>query len=196
MSHGRGILPGSGLQWVGKNRQGSAMIDTKGYRANVGIVLTNTERRLFWCKRAGMNAWQFPQGGIRLNELVESAMYRELREETGLLPEHVEIVSCTTGWLHYRLPEKYIRRKSNPVCIGQKQRWYLLRLLVDESMVRLDVSAKPEFDNWLWIDFWKPVKEVVKFKRRVYKQALAEFEPILFPERRVSMPADNPYYSC
>ena len=158
------------------------MIDAGGYRANVGIVLCNDVRKLFWCKRAGMNAWQFPQGGIRPNESMESAMFRELEEETGLQPEHVEIMAKTSGWLRYRIPKRYIRHKSNPVCIGQKQRWFLLRLLTDESKVKLDYCHRPEFDHWRWIDFWEPVEEVVAFKRNVYRRALDQFAPILFPE--------------
>ena len=111
------------------------MIDAQGFRANVGIILTNDEGRLFWAKRIGADAWQFPQGGIRSSETTEKAMYRELREETGLRSEQVEIIGCTRDWLRYRLPDKYIRRRSRPLCIGQKQLWYLLRLLADESEV-------------------------------------------------------------
>ena len=157
------------------------MIDREGYRANVGIILANKQGKLFWARRAGMDAWQFPQGGIRKNESVKSAMYRELREETGLKPHHVKILGFTDGWLRYRLPERYIRRRSNRVCIGQKQKWYLLKLL-DESKIKLDISRRPEFDNWRWVDFWRPAEEVVDFKQKVYKMALQQFEPILFPE--------------
>ena len=157
------------------------MIDREGYRANVGIILANKQGKLFWARRAGMDAWQFPQGGIRKNESVKSAMYRELREETGLKPHHVKILGFTDGWLRYRLPDRYIRRRSNRVCIGQKQKWYLLKLL-DESKIKLDISRRPEFDNWRWVDFWRPAEEVVDFKQKVYKMALQQFEPILFPE--------------
>ena len=150
------------------------MIDSEGYRANVAIVLRNAQGQLFWAKRRGMDAWQFPQGGIRKNESVESAMYRELEEETGLLPEHVKVIGCTSEWLRYRLPRKFIRKKSTPVCIGQKQIWYLLELLADESAVRLDASKKPEFDHWRWVDSWEPVEQVVDFKRKVYEEALKE----------------------
>ncbi len=128
-----------------------------------------------------MDAWQFPQGGIRHDEPVENAMYRELREETGLQPDHVEIVSFTNEWSRYRLPKRYIRRNSTPLCIGQKQIWYLLKLIAHEENVKLDVCKKPEFDLWKWVDFWKPVKEVVDFKRSVYEKTLIEFESILFP---------------
>ncbi len=127
-----------------------------------------------------MNAWQFPQGGIRNDEPVENAMYRELREETGLQPGHVEIIGFTHEWLRYRLPKRFIRRNSTPLCIGQKQIWYLLKLIANEENVKLDVCKKPEFDLWKWVDFWEPVKEVVDFKRSVYEKTLIKFEPLLF----------------
>lgn len=160
----------------------NSSIDAEGFRANVGIVLANDARKLFWAKRIGMDAWQFPQGGIRPKETLEIAMYRELREEIGLLPEHVEIIGCTRHWLKYELPERFIRKNSKPVCRGQKQRWYLLRLLGDEKAVKLDASDTPEFDHWRWVDFWQPVNEVIEFKRQVYRQALSELE-LLFNRR-------------
>ncbi len=158
------------------------MIDSEGYRANVGIVLSNDQGQLFWARRIGMDAWQFPQGGIRKNESSENAMYRELEEETGLLPKHVELVGCTRDWLRYRLPNRFIRKNSSPKCIGQKQIWYLLKLVADENEVRLDASKKPEFDHWRWVDFWDPVQEVVAFKRQVYEAALEELLEIGYPD--------------
>ena len=158
------------------------MIDSEGYRANVGIVLSNDKGQLFWAKRVGMDAWQFPQGGIRKNESSKRAMYRELEEETGLLPEHVELVACTRDWLRYRLPKRFIRKNSSPRCIGQKQIWYLLKLVADETEVRLDACHKPEFDHWCWVDFWDPVDQVVDFKREVYEAALQELLDLAQPE--------------
>lgn len=158
------------------------MIDSEGFRANVGIILCNRDGKLFWARRTGMNAWQFPQGGIKKNEDVETAMYRELREEIGLLPEHVEIIASTDDWLRYWLPEQFIRQNMTPLCIGQKQIWYLLKLLADESVVNLALSGKPEFDKWRWIDYWSPVKQVVEFKRNVYEAALKQLAPYLFPD--------------
>ena len=162
------------------------MIDSEGYRPNVGIILCNADRRVLWAKRIGQRSWQFPQGGIRENELAspEQAMFRELAEELGLRPEHVEILGRTVGWLHYRLPRRLIRRGSKPTCIGQKQVWFLLRLLGEESDVRLDLSDRPEFDHWRWVDYWYPLRAVVPFKRRVYLCALRELAPLLFPEGR------------
>ena len=155
------------------------MIDAEGFRANVGIILCNHAGKLFWAKRAGMNAWQFPQGGIRPDEDTEAAMYRELREEIGLLPEHVNVIASTDDWLRYWLPERFIRQNIEPLCIGQKQIWYLLKLVADESNVNLALSDKPEFDGWRWIDYWTAMSQVVEFKRNVYEEALRQLVPYL-----------------
>ena len=112
-------------------------------------------------------------------------MFRELEEEVGLEPDHVSILGSTRGWLRYRLPERFIRHHQKPVCIGQKQVWFMLRLVGDERFVRLDLSDKPEFDNWRWVDYWHPLREVVSFKRTVYKKALHELAPLIFPDGKV-----------
>lgn len=158
------------------------MIDSDGFRPNVGIIICNGERRLFWGRRVGQNAWQFPQGGIRCDESPEQAMYRELEEEIGLLPEQVEVMGSTRRWLRYRLPKRFIRRHSQPLCIGQKQIWFLLRAHCAENDFCFDKTPKPEFDNWRWVKYWQPVREVVYFKRRVYSQALEELAPLLYPD--------------
>ncbi|MFO7641162.1 MAG: RNA pyrophosphohydrolase [Candidatus Competibacteraceae bacterium] len=159
------------------------MIDSEGFRPNVGIILCNEEGRLFWAKRIGQHSWQFPQGGIQWDESPEQAMFRELTEETGLRPEHVQVIGCTKGWLRYRLPKRLVRRGGKPICIGQKQIWFLLRMLGDEGAVRLDLSERPEFDHWQWVDYWYPLRAVVPFKRHVYWRALRELAPLLFADR-------------
>ncbi|HLQ84968.1 MAG TPA: RNA pyrophosphohydrolase [Salinisphaeraceae bacterium] len=155
------------------------MIDTQGFRPNVGIILSNAHGQVFWAKRIGQQSWQFPQGGINQGEAAEDALYRELEEEVGLLPEHVRIIGCTRRWLRYRLPKRYIRRNRHPLCIGQKQKWFMLRLEAPESCVRFDTSDKPEFDGYRWVDYWHPVDEVVFFKRKVYRMALHELSACL-----------------
>ncbi len=104
------------------------MIDEHGYRPNVGIVLCNDANQVFWAKRCGGNGWQFPQGGVHPNETPEQAMYRELQEEIGLLPQHVSILGATHDWLRYDIPDEFRRRPSSgsPVEFrGQKQIWFL-----------------------------------------------------------------------
>ncbi len=158
------------------------MIDPDGFSPNVGIILSNEERCLFWGRRMGQNAWQFPQGGIRSDETPEQAMFRELEEEVGLLPHQVTLLGCTRGWLRYRLPKRFIRRHCGPVCIGQKQVWFMLRVDCGEDAFCLDKCEKPEFDTWRWVRYWQPLREVVYFKRRVYLRALDELAPLLYPE--------------
>ncbi len=155
------------------------MIDEEGYRANVGIVLLNAGGQVFCGRRAGMAAWQFPQGGIKRNETPEKAMYRELKEEVGLEPIHVHMLGSTKDWLRYRLPKRYIRYHQQPLCIGQKQIWFLLKFTTEEREVKLDSAAQPEFDAWRWCDYWDPVGFVVPFKRNVYKRALNEFASLV-----------------
>jgi putative (di)nucleoside polyphosphate hydrolase len=155
------------------------VIDHQGFRLNVGIILMNAKGQLFWGKRIGQeHAWQFPQGGLQNYETVNEAMYRELTEEVGLQPQDVELIAITKQWLYYRLPRHFLR-DTKPLCIGQKQKWFLLRLVSDESHIRLDHSGSPEFDGWRWVDYWEPLRDVISFKREVYKKALEEFEPLV-----------------
>lgn len=157
-------------------------IDEQGFRANVGIILKDETDRVLIAGRRGRGGWQFPQGGIRPAEDAEAAMFRELREEVGLDPGDVDVIGSTEGWLHYRLPERFIRRERTPLCIGQKQRWFLLQLTTGADRVRFDRSSQPEFDRCRWVDYWRPVKEVVYFKRSVYVRALTELGPLAFPD--------------
>ncbi len=156
-------------------------IDGEGYRANVGIIVSNDDGRLMLGGRVGRKGWQFPQGGIAVGEDPEAAMYRELHEEVGLEPGDVELLAVTDDWIRYRLPDKFVRRHSEPLCIGQKQRWFMLRLLSTPEKVRFDQGDKAEFDRIRWVKFWRPVNEVIYFKRRVYARALYELGPVIYP---------------
>ena len=150
------------------------MIDNEGYRPNVGIIIFNKDKKVLWAKRSNEDSWQFPQGGIQNNETPEAAMYRELMEEVGLSPEHVEIVARTQDWLRYDVPKNWIKRDWRDRYKGQKQIWFLLRLLGNDSDVFLKNTDKPEFDDWRWDDFWSPLDQIIDFKREVYEQALNE----------------------
>jgi len=157
------------------------VVDADGFRPNVGIILASAAGQLLWAKRIGMDAWQFPQGGINPGETAEQAVFRELREELGLDPGHVEPLGVTRDWLRYTLPKRYQRKGRIPLCIGQKQRWFALRLTASESAVRFDFGDPPEFERWRWVDYWHPLREVVAFKRDVYQAALHELQPLLRP---------------
>jgi putative (di)nucleoside polyphosphate hydrolase len=164
------------------------LIDNEGYRANVGIVLMHADGRVFLGRRSGGRGWQFPQGGVQQGETPEQALYRELREEIGLDAADVELGGATDGWLRYRLPPRYVRRDQSPLCIGQKQRWFLLRPRRTDLEIRFDSTELPEFDQWRWASFWEPVREVIHFKRDVYRRALHELGRIAFGAALPSYP--------
>ncbi len=157
-----------------------SVIDEQGFRPNVGIMVANQAGQLLWARRIGQNAWQFPQGGIHAGETPEDALYRELHEEVGLLPDQVSVVASTKGWLRYRLPGRYRRsnQTGNP-CIGQKQRWFLLQLTADDDAVVLDRVQPQEFEDWRWVSYWYPLSQVIVFKREVYRRALKELLPAM-----------------
>ena len=161
------------------------VIDADGFRPNVGIIVCNQRGDVLWGRRvSGRDSWQFPQGGIHANETPEQAMFRELDEEVGLSADDVKVLGVTRGWHRYRLPSRYIRKHENPVCIGQKQKWFLLRLLSPDSAVCLDTNDSPEFNDWRWVTYWYPLTSVVDFKREVYRQAMTELVNALAPRRR------------
>ena len=162
------------------------MIDSEGYRANIGIVITNEKKQILLAKRYKQDAWQLPQGGIDKGETELEALYRELEEEVGLAPEHVSLLAKTPKWLRYELPKEHVRRKQKPTCIGQKQVWYLLKLVSRDTDISLNLHNKVEFDDWKWVDYWNPVDEVINFKKEVYEDMLKTLAPILFEnEHRV-----------
>lgn len=159
------------------------MIDEEGFRHGVGIILVNSRRQLFLAKRIGKDAWQFPQGGMMDNETPEESMYRELKEEIGLKPDDVKVIASTKRWLRYRLPKRLIRYHSKPLCIGQKQKWFLLRLMNNDATFDLTATGSPEFDSWAWVSYWYPLSQVVAFKRRVYNMAMKEFASYVLSKR-------------
>lgn len=162
------------------------VIDKTGYRLNVGIILVSDSHRLFWGRRQGHDAWQFPQGGLAEGESPMEAMFRELYEEIGLDRADVELLGITKRWLKYRLPNQYVRHGSEPLVIGQKQKWYLLKLLTSDQKIRLDLTDSPEFDSWRWIGYDEPQDQVIFFKKQVYVQALKELERYLKKRRTPS----------
>ena len=161
---------------------GDCVIDGDGFRPNVGIVICNRNGQVLWARRYGQHSWQFPQGGVDDGETPEQAMFRELYEEIGLKQDDVTILATSRNWLKYRLPTRLIRWESKPVCIGQKQKWFLLRLDASkEASIQFGCHGQPEFDDWRWVSYWYPVRQVVSFKREVYRRVMKEFATIAMP---------------
>jgi len=155
------------------------MIDRDGYRPNVAIVLVNARNQVFWGKRIKEHAWQFPQGGIKQGETPEQAMFRELNEETGLHPHHVRVLGRTRDWLHYNVPNHWVKREWRGTYKGQKQIWFLLRLVGRDCDISLRASGHPEFDAWRWHDYWVPLEAVIDFKRESYRLGLEQLATFL-----------------
>jgi len=155
------------------------IIDKNGYRANVGIVLMNQQKELFFAKRRYQSGWQFPQGGIKLGETPENAMYRELLEEIGLTKNDTELLSESSHWYQYKIPKKNLRKlkKGKPHVIGQRQKWFLLKLMGSDETISLTHNSKfQEFDSWKWVDPDLPARQVIGFKQQVYDLVLTEFQ--------------------
>lgn len=168
------------------------MLDREGFRPNVGIILLNARNEVFWGKRIGQHSWQFPQGGIKYGETPEQAMYRELQEEVGLTPEHVKVIGRTRDWLRYEVPDKFLRREIRGHYRGQKQIWFLLRMVGRDCDIKLRASEHPEFDAWRWHAYWVPLDSVIEFKRDVYQMALTELARFVQRGQRHFL---NPYGS-
>jgi putative (di)nucleoside polyphosphate hydrolase len=145
------------------------------YRPCAGIMLLNHDNKVFVGRRIDqtMEAWQMPQGGIDEGEEVKTAALRELEEEIGT--SKVEIIARTPGWLRYDLPDELIGKVWEGKYRGQKQKWYLMRFLGEDTEINLD-THHPEFSAWKWVDIEEVPKMIVPFKRELYFAVLKEFE--------------------
>jgi len=162
------------------------MTGESGYRKNIGIIILNSKNNVFWAKRVNEDAWQFPQGGVKKNESLANAMYRELAEETGLKRSNIKILARTKKWLYYDVPKKLINHQWKNGYKGQKQIWFLLKLIGDESTIDLNNKLeKSEFDDWIWLEYTMPVKQVISFKRNVYQKALSELATYIFSKEEL-----------
>lgn len=154
-----------------------------GYRPNIGIVLMNRVGKVLWARRTSRDGWQFPQGGIKRDESLDDALFRELYEEVGLENHQVDMLAHTSRWLRYDLPKTYLKRsrqqRGKTRFRGQKQIWCLLALRGDDSQVCLSASRRPEFDKWVWADWWFAVQQIVEFKRPVYESVWLELNPFI-----------------
>ncbi|OFW80524.1 MAG: hypothetical protein A2887_04930 [Alphaproteobacteria bacterium RIFCSPLOWO2_01_FULL_40_26] len=150
------------------------------YRSGVGIMLINSEKKIFVGKRIDnhSDAWQMPQGGIDAGEDEDLAMFRELREETGICDSNIKILKKSDGYFYYNLPYRLQKKFWGGKYLGQKQRWYLARFISDDSAINV-ATADPEFSDWKWIEKDKITNVIVGFKRELYFDIIKEFSKFL-----------------
>ena len=152
------------------------MSDDKRYRRGVGVMLLNSEGKVFVGARIDNTdeAWQMPQGGIDKGEEPWATALRELEEETGIQPHLVERVADCAERLKYDLPEALRGKLWGGKYAGQDQDWYLARFLGRDSEINI-ATKHPEFREWKWIEPEKLPDLIVPFKRDLYRQLLREF---------------------
>ena len=156
------------------------------YRLNVGAALFNRCGLVFVARRADLpnaegpaGGWQLPQGGIDPREDPRAAVLRELAEEIGT--DRAEIIGEHPEWLTYELPANLVGVALGGRYRGQKQRWFALRFLGEDSDIRLDADPDPEFDAWRWAKLAELPGLAVDFKRPIYEILAASFARFAAP---------------
>ena len=147
-------------------------------RSGVGIIVLNNENKLFVAKRIDnpKNYWQMPQGGINKGEDFYTAALRELKEETSIIS--VKLVKEIEGSFTYILPDHLIGIIWKGRFKGQKQKWFVMRFIGNETEINIK-TKHPEFLDWKWIDLKDLTKIAVPFKLEVYKKITPEIKKLL-----------------
>tara|TARA_A100001011_G_scaffold339698_1_gene371297 strand:- start:33 stop:509 length:477 start_codon:yes stop_codon:yes gene_type:complete len=147
-------------------------------RNGVGIVVLNKQNKVFVAKRIDnpKDFWQMPQGGVDNGESFLTAAYRELEEETSI--RNVELIEEIDGTTTYELPKHLLGIIWRGKYKGQKQKWFLMRYLGEDSEINIK-THKPEFLEWKWIDLSMITEVVVGFKLHVYKELKEKIHKII-----------------
>ncbi|MCI4660568.1 MAG: RNA pyrophosphohydrolase [Neomegalonema sp.] len=150
------------------------------YRPCVGLMVLSPQRLIFAGQRIDntAEAWQMPQGGVDEGETPIEAALRELGEETGLAPDHVNVLGESQDWLTYDLPADLVPRLWGGRYRGQKQKWFALELTAGDAAINI-ATAEPEFSQWRWLDAPTLMDKIVPFKRALYTQVFEEFSALL-----------------
>jgi putative (di)nucleoside polyphosphate hydrolase len=138
------------------------------FRANVGIAVARADGLVLALERIDQpDRWQMPQGGLNVGEEPAEASLRELREETGLQPEQVELVAEYPAWLAYELPPA---RRRDGRARGQVQKWFLFRFLGTDEDIDLTPpkGERQEFRAFRWMDLAELAEGMWEVKRPIY----------------------------
>ena len=147
-------------------------------RIGVGAIVLNSENKIFVGKRADnpVDKWQMPQGGVDKGENFISAMRRELKEETSI--QNIKILKQIDQWFEYELPKNLLGIIWKGKFRGQKQKWFIVRFIGNESEINLK-TKHPEFIEWKWIEVDDLTKLIVDFKKGVYKKLVVELKKFI-----------------
>jgi len=151
-----------------------------GYRPAAGVMLINGQRQVWVGQRldSTLEAWQMPQGGLDPGEDALAGALRELEEETGIGPDLVEVIARAPQELTYDLPEDMVGVVWKQKWRGQRQTWFLARFLGRDEDVDL-ATPHPEFRAWRWAEVGDLSSLIVPFKKKLYEDVIAAFEPWL-----------------
>ena len=167
------------------------VIDREGFRPNVGIVVCNDRDQVLWGAASTAAIPAVPAGWNASQRKPRAGHVPRTRGGGGSALKRWSCSDERRAGFITDCQKRFIRHSENPVCIGQKQIWFLLRLISEDSAVRLDAHDDPEFDHWRWVSYWYPVSAVVDFKQEVYRQALSQLSPFWCRNRAVPPPAEK-----
>lgn len=152
------------------------------YRPSVGIMILNSKFEVFVGRRVDSKseAWQMPQGGIDEGETPEIAVMREMKEETGT--NNAKIIAKTKLWYKYDLPIYLISRLWNGRYRGQRQKWFLLKFMGQDSEINIHFE-NAEFTDWKWVKIEELTQIIVPFKKNLYIAVIEEFRDAILALR-------------
>ncbi len=155
-------------------------ISSLPYRPCAGIMLVNRSGKVFVGQRLDTRteAWQMPQGGIDEDEEAEIAALRELEEETGVSRDLVSIIARSKDEHFYDLPEELVGQLWKGRWRGQRQTWFLMRFMGEDSDVNIETDHQ-EFRAWKWVDPEEVPALIVPFKEKLYRNVLKEFTDLI-----------------